>query len=312
MQSGTTYYTLLQEFSSIYGNIKWGIVQTSGDYIFNGGTWLNGFGNYGRVTEIGSYSYPSPGTFDYNPNPTGSYQFIITYPVICPSPTPTPTLTQTNTPTKTLTPTPTLPDVGIWKNNNTQYSSNNNFWGSYSPIAVTPTMTPTLTPTMTVTPTFTPTQSITPTLTPTLTQTPTPSQLPVILQYSYSCGTLGSTRTKNRSAIAMNDGSITACKVNLASNSSSASYSVSGTTNTFGCGFTSLNCYRGISYNTTPGTGIPTVSSSSASLYKNGVLQQTKTIAGFSVSTTVRYDKISFTGLTILPGETWSIVWSES
>ena len=241
-------------------------------------------------------------------------RYITPHPSFTPTPTNTltPTYTPTTTPTSTLTPTPTLPDVGIWQYNNTQYSGNSNFWGSYSPIAPTPTLTPTFTPTQSITPTLTPTNTVTPTLTKTPTMTPTPSALPVILQYSYSCGTLGSTRTKNRSAIAMNDGSITACKVNLASNSSSASYSVSGTTNTFGCGFTSLNCYRGISYNTTPGTGIPTVSSSSASLYKNGVLQQTKTIAGFSVSTTVRYDKITFTGLTILPGETWSIVWSES
>ena len=208
-----------------------------------------------------------------------------------------------------IAPAPPTYNNLTWQGTKIKFGENSNYWGSDSPIAPTPTLTPTFTPTQTPTPTITPTLTKTPTNTPTPTSS-TPSA--VVLEFSYSCGTLGSTRTKNRTSIAMNNGSITACKVNLASNSSSGSYSVSGTTNTFGCGFTSLNCYRGISYNTSPGTGIPTVTSSSASLYKNGVLQQTKTIAGFTVSTTTRFDTINFTGLTVLPGETWSIVWSES
>lgn len=126
-------------------------------------------------------------------------------PTVTPTSTLTPTVTKTSSPTPTPTssgifgptptPTPTGFGSGIWSQVARIYQDESNYWGSYSPVAPTPTITPTntVTPTITptntvtpsITPTFTPTPSITPSLTPTKTVTPTPTPSTTVTKIIY-------------------------------------------------------------------------------------------------------------------------------
>ena len=267
---------------------------------YNGGIDAQSIVTYNYNQKLQFYTIPPTPTPTITPSNTPSNT-----PTNTPTPSITPSITPSKTPTNTPTPTATLPDPNIWKNAAVQWSNNNKYWGSYSPIMVTPTVTPSQTPT----------QTVTPSVTPTMTQTPTPSPLPVTIQYEYgySFGN-GNTRTKTVTSNIMNNGFPTGCKVTLSNSSTTAnSISINGETATFDCGFNSLSCRRSISRSST-GSGTVVIGDSSAYLYKNGILQQTHSFTGggnITVTTSTSTLNYTFTGLTILPGETWKILWSE-
>jgi hypothetical protein len=155
--------------------------------------------------------------------------------------------------------------------------------------------------------------------TPTPTPTPTSTPVPVTLDYYYYVGDLGNIQwAKQVVGLSMsgNDGT-TPCIAQPAHINSFFGTSTTGITTNF-CSFTNtLRCVRGINYRRPAGAGgsIPRVNNSTIRLYKNGVLQQTQTLAAFNVpnqTTTTRYDTITFTGLTISGGETWRIEWTET
>jgi len=89
--------------------------------------------------------------------------------------------------------------------------SNNGYWTSYVPPAVTPTPTPTASVTPTVTPTITqtPTNTTSPTTTPTRTVTPTPSVTPsvspTLTQTPTTTPTPTSTRSNNLRVLVLGD-----------------------------------------------------------------------------------------------------------
>lgn len=162
--------------------------------------------------------------------------------------------------------------------------------------------------------------TIRPTPTPTPTNTPTASPAPIILQYNYSVGSLGNTQwAKDVINNRMYGDDQTAGCIAQPANLETFYGASTGATSTNFCSFTNgrLYCVRGINYRRPVGAGgtTPKVTNSTISLYKNGVLQQTKTLAGFTLpngATSTRYDTISFTGLTINNGQTWRIDWAES
>jgi hypothetical protein len=260
-----------------------------------------GCGLIGDATYIPPTPTPTPTqTSTKTPTPT---------PTNTATPTKTPTQTPTQTPTNTATPTNTVtPSATIVLTTTPTITPTN---------TATPSGTPTQTPTNTVTPSVTPTNTVTPSGTPTGTPTPTPTQLPVIIQYIYTRTALGSTKTKTISSLRMYPGdSIAACLLTVAGGSSTGAASFSGSKSlTSSCSnYTSgtFEVERGISYTVSGGSGIPIVTTSTIRLYKNNVLQATQTLAGFSVPSSTRYDTKTFTGYTVLPGETWKITWDES
>ena len=155
--------------------------------------------------------------------PTSTITPTIT-PTITQSPvTPTPTATVTNTVTPTITPSSTLPiNEGIWSSDTYKWNQNSNFWGSFSPIAPTPSITPSITPTKTVTPT--------PTITPSNTQT-----IPVSLTYVVTSMNDGGTTNLNYASMNVSTNISTGITLNVPNFSTSANGSLhSGTTvNTF-------------------------------------------------------------------------------
>ena len=144
------------------------------DYVYRsdnfGTTWYqittSGLKEWRKIA-MGGINSPAP-----TPTPTPTVTSTNT-PTPTNSVTPTPTITPTNSVTPTITPTVTPSPVnqGVWSTDNYKWNNNNNYWGSISPIAPTPSVTPS----MTVTPTITPTATITPTITPTPSKTPPPS-----------------------------------------------------------------------------------------------------------------------------------------
>ena len=119
---GTTYHQYIKRYNSN----RWGVIKTTGNTWLNGGTFTGSL-YLSPETDLfdGSLYYPTTGL----QLPLSTFEYYLSYPVICPSPTPSVT--------PTMTPTPT-------------------------PVPLSPTPTPT--PTSTETPT--PTPSITPTITP--------------------------------------------------------------------------------------------------------------------------------------------------
>lgn len=148
--------------------------------------------------------------------------------------TPTPTIAPTSTPTTTPTPTATIaPGQNVWETDSYRWSENPNFWGSFSPVAPTPTVTSTITPTASITPTGTPAVSTTPTLTPTKTptMTPTPSAMPITVQYVIQVPNYNS-NSLNYSNMTIKNGTTTIA--NIANFSTSDDGSIhSGTTSNY-------------------------------------------------------------------------------
>lgn len=108
--SGGSYSCMVRSFVSGV-DVSWSIVQTSGDYVFNGGANIGQDKDYftGQTTSAGVV-YPPQARTSISGQPK---EFIyIAYSSVCPSPTPsiTPTNTQTPSvsPTSTLTPTPSV------------------------------------------------------------------------------------------------------------------------------------------------------------------------------------------------------------
>jgi hypothetical protein len=88
----------------------WGIFQNTGNYCFNGGTFISSRNtDPSRTTLIDGITYPSPGSFSTTNSGSELYQAYITYEASCPTPTPTATMT----PTPSQAPIYPTPGTGV-------------------------------------------------------------------------------------------------------------------------------------------------------------------------------------------------------
>ena len=108
--SGSTYYQYMRVFLDGYGDTGWTWITSTGDYIPNGGTFVDmgpigmfSDPGYTGYTISGGYAFPPPGLVKVGV----INAYYLSYPIACPTPTPTASSTQTPTPTNTGSPTPT-------------------------------------------------------------------------------------------------------------------------------------------------------------------------------------------------------------
>jgi hypothetical protein len=127
VSGGTSdYSTLFWKSKADGGSGRWTARTTSGNTLFNGGTFISEIQvDTNAITNDGTYYYPKAGAQQFNNG-------YIEYPAVCITPTPTPsttaTLTPTPTTTKTLTPTPTKTPTGT-PNACSTYNVNNSTGG---------------------------------------------------------------------------------------------------------------------------------------------------------------------------------------